>query len=246
MRNVQEIKNMMEKHKDIILQPPANAAEIITNHRINLGLSRADVAKVLGLGKRGLASMREYEKEIKKIRPVTYTLFAIALRFHPSMPKDYDSNQILVFKVNKTESVNFALVMKEGMSKIDMTLDDLIKELRIKIDKTLLQQYLSGSSKPNGREWRYIQLAMNFYASGFQIPDLIKKGRESFYISDDIREKRLAVGYSQQEFGQIVDCVAPTISNYEMRVMLPGDHPWAIIMLALNIHPNYSFISGNP
>lgn len=238
-----ELQVIMDTHESLVLTPPEDAHSMVTKHREKLGLTSIEVGELMGFGARSRVSMSEFENANVKIKPITYTLFALALGFHPAVKAKnaFDTSKQLVYKVNEHKGVDYAAFLQRSLDETGKTVEqvvgiepgmsaEVIAKKPLSVD--LVKGVLDGSVEPTSRQWGLIQLGVDRYVSGFQYPELI-------------REKRLAFNYSQMKFGKLVGCSTQTISNYETFIMLPGDHVWAVIMLALDIHPNYSMVTGN-
>lgn len=228
-------------HGSLILTPPADnkeAGDMVMKHLAKTKLTAIELGEIMGYGARSRISMLEFEHGRVKIKPITYTLFAIVLGFHPALPEKFNLKNKLVFTVNQTEGVDYAGWLKEALAekglKPSNMFDHLSKSGREKrsVPEDVVKKILAGKYEPLAREWGFIQLALNKFASGFDFPTAIL-------------EYRQALGDSQPKFAQKVGLGGQTIGNYETNVMLPGDHVWAVLMFALDIHPSFSMLTGN-
>lgn len=228
-------------HGNLILKPPKDnkeAGDMVMKHLAKTKLTAIELGEIMGYGARSRISMLEFEHGRVKIKPITYTLFAIALGFHPALPEKFNLENKLVFTVNETEGVDYAAWLSEALKERGLTSDNMFDHLsesgreKRSVPADVVDKILAGEYEPLAREWGYIQLALDKYVSGFDYPT-------------SIREYRLALGESQPRFAPKVGLGGQTIGNYETNVMLPGDHVWAVIMLALDIHPSFSMLTGN-
>lgn len=228
-------------HGNLILNPPKDnkeAGDMVMKYLAKTKLTAIELGEIMGYGTRSRISMLEFEHGRVKIKPITYTLFAIALGFHPALPEKFNLDNKLVFTVNETEGVDYAGWLSEALKERDLKPDNMFDHLsesgreKRSVPADVVEKILAGKYEPLAREWGYIQLALDKYVSGFDYPTAI-------------REYRLALGESQPRFAAKVGLGGQTIGNYETNVMLPGDHVWAVIMLALDIHPSFSMLTGN-
>ncbi|WP_296210870.1 helix-turn-helix transcriptional regulator [Psychrobacter sp. UBA3480] len=228
-------------HGNLILNPPADnkeAGKTIMKYLEKTDLTAIELGEIMGFGKRSRVSMLEFEHGRVKIKPITYTLFAIALGFHPALPEKFDLKNKLVFTVNETEDVDYALWLREALDERGLEPGNMFDHLSAAGQKSrsvpadVIEKILSGEYEPLAREWGFIQLALDKFVSGFDYPKSIREYRES-------------IGDSQPNFALKVGLGGQTIGNYETNVMLPADHVWAVIMLALDMHPSFSMLTGN-
>lgn len=228
-------------HGNLILNPPEDneeAGRMVMKHLANTNLTAIELGEIMGFGKRSRVSMLEFEHGRVKIKPITYTLFAIVLGFHPAMPERFNLKSKMVFTVNQTEGVDYAIWLREALDERGLEPDNMFDHLSAagrksrSVPADVVKKILAGEYEPLAKEWGFIQLALDKYTSGFDYPK-------------SIREYRTSIGDSQPNFALKVGLGGQTIGNYETNVMLPADHVWAVIMLALDIHPSFSMLTGN-
>ena len=224
-------------YNNIVLSVPPNVGEIILKARENLGIRQEEVSDRLKM--RGRSSISEYETGTAVISEHTLSLMAIALNFHPNMPAKARFSEELVFETNPVPKEGHSAFILNALEKRGMTLEALANITNanaegINLDE--LQRIIDEApndkgklSVPRAKQWVKIQLALETYASGVNVGKVLL-------------EKRKAKGWSQLELSKILNINNQTLSNYESGQSIPGNHMWALIMLALDFHPNYRLL----
>ncbi|MGP9666531.1 helix-turn-helix domain-containing protein [Psychrobacter sp. AOP31-A1-22] len=221
---------------NVVLEVPENVGDILAKARENLAIHQKEVSDRLKM--RGRASISEYETGKAPISEHTLSLMAIALNLHPNMPDKMKFGEELVFETNPVPEEGYSAFILNALEQRGMTLEELadITDSAEGITLAELQRIVEEKANekgklsiPRAKQWVKIQLALETYASGVNISKLL-------------REKRLAKGWNQPELASILKLTKQTISNYESGHSIPGDHIWALLMLALDFHPNYHLL----
>lgn len=224
-------------YNNIVLSVPSNIGEIITKAREAAQVHQKEISDRLKM--RGRAAICEYETETTVISEHTLSLMAIALNFHPNMPAKSRFGEELVFETNPTPEEGYSAFILNALKEKGMSLEDLAAitsayagGITLPELKVIIEAKPDESGKlpvPRAKHWVKIQLALDTYASGINVGEITKRERE-------------ARGWSQQELAGILKMNKQTVSNYESRYAIPGNHIWALMMLALDIHPNYKLL----
>lgn len=222
---------------NVVLPVPENVGEIILKAREKLGIHQKEVSDRLKM--RGRAAISEYETETTAISEHTLSLMAIALNFHPNVPAKTRFGEELVFETNPVPEEGYSAFILNALEQQGMTLEDLadITDSAEGITLAELERIVEEKanekgklSVPRAKQWVKIQLGLETYASGVNIRKVL-------------REKRVEKGLHQNELSKILKVNKQTISNYESGHSIPGNHIWALIMLALDFHPNYKLLN---
>lgn len=222
--------------KNVVLPVPENAGEIIFKARENLALHQKEVSDRLKM--RGRAAISEYETGTTAISSHTLSLMAIALNFHPNMPANTKFGEELVFETNPVPEEGYSAFILNALEQRGMTLKELadITDIAEGISLDELQRIVDEAPNakgkltvPRAKQWVKIQLALETYSSGTN-------------LGKTLLEKRKEKGWHQRELADILGVNKQTISNYESGQAIPGNHIWALIMLALDFHPNYKLL----
>jgi len=224
-------------YNNIVLSVPPNVGEIILKARESMGIRQEEVSDRLKM--RGRSSISEYETGTAVISKNTLSLMAIALNFHPNMPAKARFSEELVFETNPVPKEGHSAFILNALEKRGMTLEALANITNAKaegINLDELQRIIDEApdvkgklSVPRAKQWVKIQLALETYASGVNVGKVLL-------------EKRKAKGWSQLELSKILHINKQTLSNYESGQSIPGNHIWALIMLALDFHPTYRLL----
>lgn len=224
-------------YNNVVLPVPPNVGEIILKARESLGIHQEEVSDRLKM--RGRSSISEYETGTAAISDHTLSLMAIALNFHPNMPAKARFSEELVFETNPTPKEGYSTFILNALEKRGMTLEalaDITSATAEGIDLDELQRIVDevpdakgNLSAPRAKQWVKIQLALETYASGTDIGKVLQK-------------KRKEIGWHQSDLADILNINKQTLSNYESGKSIPGNHVWALIMLALDFHPNYKLL----
>lgn len=222
--------------KNVVLTVPENAGEIIFKARENLGLHQKEVSDRLKM--RGRAAISEYETGTTAISSHTLSLMAIVLNFHPNMPANSRFGEELIFETNPVPEEGYSAFILNALEQRGMTLNELadITDTAEGINLDELQRIVDEAPNakgkltvPRAKQWVKIQLALETYSSGTNLGEILIK-------------KRKEKGLNQRELADILGVNKQTISNYESGQAIPGNHIWALIMLALDFHPNYKLL----
>lgn len=211
--------------KNVLIPVPEKYGKVISAHRKSQKLTQKEVSDRLSM--RGRSAISEYENEITLITAHAWTLMAVALSFHPNLPKGVYYERPLVFETSPEPLEGFSEFITTARAKRKLSKKELSKKSNISEGK--LNQIIKGSVKPSAREWISLQLALGEYAYGENIPKILKK-------------ERMRRDWSQADIASIVGLNAQSISNYETGKSIPGNHVWALLMLAYDVHPNYRLL----
>lgn len=156
---------------------------------------------------------------------------AIALNLHPNTPANSFYDEELVFDMNPVPKGGYGQFITDAMAKQGMSFDELADKVTFfagGISREELQALLDGeiSKPPRAIHWVKIQLALNTFVSGFR-------------AGDEILRRRKEKGWTQSDLAGVLEVNKQTISKYEAGHSIPGNHIWALIMLALDFHPHY-------
>lgn len=220
----------MEEFKEslcnnILIPVPKNYGEVISKSRGKQGLIQEEISERLLM--RGRSAISEYENQSTTITIHTWSLLAIALNFHPNLPEGSFYDKPLVFEASPEPKEGYAAFLNEALKDKRVSKRALCRHAKISDRK--LTSYLDGSAKPTARQWVAMQLALNHYVCGFDIAEILKA-------------ERVRKGWSQTDIAEITGLSAQSISNYETRKSIPGNHVWSLLMLAYDIHPNYHLV----
>lgn len=221
---------------NVVLEVPENVGDILAKARENLAIHQKEVSDRLKM--RGRASISEYETGKAPISEHTLSLMAIALNLHPNMPDKMKFGEELVFETNPVPEEGYSAFILNALEQRGMTLSELadITDTAEGINLEELQRIVDEAPNakgkltvPRAKQWVKIQLALETYSSGTNLGEILIK-------------KRKEKGLNQRELADILHVNKQTISNYESGKAIPGNHIWALIMLALDFHPNYKLL----